>query len=138
MMNLTHLENRLGALFNKAPQVARFEVSASYANMGKYGGEYIQIDFMLCPLEKLGFLTCKKTQKLFSFEKQGQAFQVGIFSPCGLSWQELSAFLDLYALKVTQICDEFMRAENERKDSFLSEFFSVSFAPTLTFAKGGA
>lgn len=133
MMNLTHLENRLGALLNKAPQVAQFEVSANYG----YKGE-VCIDFMLCPLENLGFLTCKKTQKLFSFEKQGQAFQVGIFSPCGLSWQELSAFLDLYALKVTQICDEFMRVENERKDSFLSEFFSVSFAPTLTFAKGGA
>lgn len=130
-MNLTHLENRLGALLNKAPQVARFEVSVNYG----YKGE-VCIDFMLCPLENLGFLTCKKTQKLFSFEKQGQAFQVGIFSPCGLSWQELSAFLDLYALKITQICDEFAKAENERKDNFLSEFFSASFAPTLTFAKG--
>lgn len=130
-MNLTHLENRLGALLNKAPQVARFEVSVNYG----YKGE-VCIDFMLCPLENLGFLTCKKTQKLFSFEKQGQAFQVGIFSPCGLSWQELSAFLDLYALKITQICDKFAKAENERKDSFLSEFFSASFAPTLTFARG--
>lgn len=130
-MNLTHLENRLGALLNKAPQVAEFEVSASYG----YKGE-ICIDFMLCPLENLGFLTCKKTQKLFSFKKCGQVFKVGIFSPRGLSWQELSAFLDLYALKITQICDEFAKAENERKDDFLSEFFSASFAPTLTFARG--
>nr|DAL49461.1 MAG TPA_asm: hypothetical protein [Caudoviricetes sp.] len=131
MMNLTHLENRLGSILNKAPQVAEFEVSASFGYKGQ-----IKIDFMLCPLEKNGLLTCRKTQKLFSFEKQGQAFQIGIFSPCGLSWQELGAFLDLYALKITQICDEFARAENERKDSFLSEFFSASFAPTLTFAKG--
>ena len=132
MMNLTHLENRLGAMLNKAPQVAEFEVSVSFGYKGQ-----ISVDFMLHPLEKNGILTCQKTQKLFSFEKQGQAFKVGIFSPCGLSWQELSAFLDLYALKITQICDEFAKAENERKDSFLSEFFSVSFAPTLTFAKGG-
>ena len=130
-MNLTHLENRLGALFNKAPQVAEFEISVSFGYKGQ-----ISVDFMLCPLEKNGLLSCRKTQKLFSFEKQGQAFEVGIFSPCGLSWQELSAFLDLYALKITQICDEFAKAENERKDSFLSEFFSVSFSPTLTFAKG--
>ena len=130
-MNLTHLENRLGVINNKAPQVAEFEVSASFGYKGQ-----IVIDFMLLPLEKNGILTCRKTQKLFSFEKQGQAFEVGIFSPCGLSWQELSAFLDLYALKIVQICDEFAKAENERKDSLLSEFFSVSFAPTLTFAKG--
>lgn len=130
-MNLTHLENRLGALINKAPQVAQFEVSASYG----YKGE-ICIDFMLCPLENLGFLTCKKTQKLFSFEKCGQAFKVGIFSPRGLSWQELSAFLDLYTLKITQICDEFAKDENKRKDDFLSEFFSASFAPALTFQRG--
>lgn len=130
-MNLTHLENRLGAMLNKAPQVAQFEVSASFGYKGQ-----VKLDFMLCPLEKNGLLTCRKTQKLFSFEKQGQAFEVGIFSPCGLSWQELSAFLDLYALKIVKICDEFAKAENERKDSFLSEFFSASFAPTLTFAKG--
>lgn len=130
-MNLTHLENRLGTILNKAPQVARFEVSVSFGYKGQ-----IKIDFMLCPLEKNGLLTCRKTQKLFSFEKQGQAFEIGIFSPCGLSWQELGAFLDLYALKITQICDEFAKAENERKDSFLSEFFSASFAPTLTFARG--
>lgn len=130
-MNLTNLENRLEAMLNKAPQVARFEVSASF----EYKGQ-VKIDFMLCPLEKNGLLTCRKTQKLFSFERQGQAFEVGIFSPCGLSWQELGAFLDLYALKITQICDEFAKAENERKDSFLSEFFGVSFAPTLTFARG--
>lgn len=132
-MNLTHLENRLGAMINKAPQVAEFEVSVSFGYKGQ-----ISVDFMLRPLEKNGILNCRKTQKLFSFEKQGQAFEVGIFSPCGLSWQELSAFLDLYALKITQICDEFAKAENERKDSFLSEFFSASFAPTLTFAKGDA
>lgn len=132
-MNLIHLENRLGAILNKAPQVAEFEVSASFGYKGQ-----VKIDFMLCPLEQNGLLTCRKTQKLFSFEKQGQAFEIGIFSPCGLSWQELSAFLDLYALKITQICDEFVKAENERKDSFLSEFFNVSFAPTLTFVKGGA
>lgn len=131
-MNLTHLENRLGAILNKAPQVAKIEVSASFGYKGQ-----ISIDFMLCPLEKNGLLTCKKTQKLFTFEKQGQAFEVGIYSPCGLSWQELSVFLDLYALKITQICDDFAKAENERKDSFLSEFFSASFAPTLTFVKGG-
>lgn len=131
MMNLTHLENRLGAILNKSPQVAKFEVSVSYGYRGQ-----VKIDFMLCPLEKNGLLTCRKTQKLFSFEKHGQAFEIGIFSPCGLSWQELSAFLDLYALKITQICGEFAKAENERKDSFLSEFFSTSFAPTLTFAKG--
>lgn len=130
-MNLTHLENRLGALFNKAPQVARFEVSASYG----YKGE-ICIDFMLCPLENLGFLTCKKTQKLFSFKKCGQAFKVGIFSPRGLSWQELSAFLDLYALKITQICENFAKAEQERENSFIADFFNNAFAPTLTFAKG--
>ena len=129
-MNLTHLENRLGTILNKSPQVAQFEVSASFGYKGQ-----VKIDFMLCPLEQNGLLTCRKTQKLFSFEKQGQAFEVGIFSPCGLSWQELGAFLDLYALKITQICDEFAKAENERKDSFLSEFFSASFAPTLTFAK---
>lgn len=130
-MNLDALEKKLGTMINKAPQVARFEVSVSYEYKGK-----VCIDFMLCPLEKLGFLTYKKTQKLFSFEKQGQAFQVGIFSPCGLSWQELSAFLDLYALKITQICDEFVKAENERKDSFIADFFSNAFAPTLTFARG--
>lgn len=130
-MNLTHLENRLEFILNKAPQVAEFEVSASFGHKGQ-----VKIDFMLCPLEKNGLLTYRKIQKLFSFEKQGQAFEIGIFSPCGLSWQELSAFLDLYALKITQTCDEFAKAENERKDSFLSEFFSASFAPTLTFAKG--
>ena len=132
-MNLDNFERKLGAILNKAPQVAKFEVSVSYGYQGQ-----VKIDFMLCPLEQNGLLTCRKTQKLFSFEKQGQAFEVGIFSPCGLSWQELSAFLDLFALKITQICDEFAKAENERKDSFLSEFFSASFAPTLTFAKGGA
>lgn len=130
-MNLTHLENRLGALLNKAPQVAQFEVSVSYGYKGK-----VCIDFLLCPLENLGFLTCKKTQKLFSFEKQGQAFQVGIFSPYGLSWQELSAFLDLYALKITQICENFAKAEQERENSFIADFFNNAFAPTLTFAKG--
>lgn len=130
-MNLTHLENRLGALLNKAPQVAQFEVSVNYG----YKGE-VCIDFMLCPLENLGFLTCKKTQKLFSFEKQGQVFQVGIFSPCGLSWQELSVFLDLYALKITQICENFAKAEQERENSFVADFFNNAFAPTLTFAKG--
>lgn len=126
-MNLTHLERKLGAMLNKAPQVAKFEVGISYGYQGQ-----VKIDFMLCPLEKNGILTCRKTQKLFSFEKQGQEFEVGIFSPCGLSWKELSAFLDLYALKITRIC------EDECKDSFLSGFFSASFAPTLTFAKGGA
>lgn len=130
-MNLTHLENRLGAMINKAPQVAEFEVSVSFGYRGQ-----ISVDFMLRPLEKNGILNYRKTQKLFSFERQGQAFEVGIFSPCGLSWQELSAFLDLYALKITRICDEFAKAENERKDSFLGEFFSAIFAPTLTFAKG--
>lgn len=123
-MNLDNLERKLGAMVNKSPQVAEFEVSISYGYQGQ-----VKIDFMLCPLEKNGLLTCRKTQKLFSFERQGQAFEVGIFSPCGLSWQELSAFLDLYALKITRICNEFM------KDSFLSEFFSKSFAPTLTFAR---
>lgn len=129
-MNLTHLENRLGALLNKAPQVAQFEVSVNYG----YKGE-ICIDFMLCPLENLGFLTCKKTQKLFSFEKQEQAFQVRIFSPCGLSWQELGAFLDLYALKITQICESFAKAEQEYKNSFIADFFNNAFAPTLTFSR---
>lgn len=132
-MNLGDLERKLGAMANKSLQVTQFEVSVSYGYQGQ-----VKIDFMLCPLEKNGLLTCRKTQKLFSFEKQGQAFEIDIFSPCGLSWQELSKFLDLYALKITQICDEFAKAENERKDSFLSEFFSASFAPTLTFAKGGA
>lgn len=130
-MDLDTLERKLGALLNKAPQVAKFEVSINYGCKGE-----VCIDFMLCPLEKNGILTCQKTQRLFSFEKQRQTFEVSIFSPRGLSWQELGAFLDLYALKITQICDEFAKAENERKDSFLSEFFSASFAPTLTFAKG--
>lgn len=131
-MNLDNLERKLGAMVNKSPQVAEFEVSVSYSYQG-----LVKIDFMLCPLEKNGILTCRKTQKLFSFEKQGQEFEVGIFSPCGLSWNELSVFLDLYALKITQICDEFAKDENERKDCFLSEFFSASFSPTLSFAKGG-
>ena len=130
-MDLDTLERKLGAMVNKAPQVVEFEVSVTYGCQGQ-----VKIDFMLCPLEKNGILTCQKTQRLFSFEKQRQTFEVSIFSPCGLSWQELSAFLDLYALKITQICDEFAKAENERKDDFLSEFFSASFSPTLTFARG--
>lgn len=131
-MGLEALERKLGAMINEAPQVAEFEVSASYGYQG-----LIKIDFMLCPLEKNGILTCRKTQKLFSFVRHGQSFEIGIFSPCGLSWQELSKFLDLYSLKIIRTCEEFAKAENERKDSFLSEFFSASFAPTLTFAKGG-
>lgn len=120
-MNLDNLERKLGAMVNKSPQVAEFEVSVSYSYRGS-----VKIDFMLLPLEKNGILTCRKTQKLFSFEKQGQAFEVGIFSPCGLSWQELSAFLDLYALKITQIC----------KDELAANFFSSMFSPTLTFVRG--
>ena len=124
-MNLDDLERKLGAMINKSPQVSEFEVSVSCGYRGQ-----VKIDFMLCPLEKNGILTCKKTQKLFSFERNGQSFEVGIFSPCGLSWRELSQFLDLYALKITQICDESL------KDSFLSEFFRASFSPVLTFAEG--
>lgn len=122
-MNLDDLERKLGAMVNKSPQVAEFEVSISYGYQGQ-----VKIDFMLCPLEKNGILTCRKTQKLFSFGRQGQKFEVGIFSPCGLSWQELSAFLDLYALKITQICE----------DELTANFFSSMFSPTLTFVKGGA
>lgn len=122
-MDLDSLERKLGAIVNKSPQVAEFEVSVSYGYQGQ-----VKIDFMLCPLEKNGILTCRKTQKLFSFERQGEAFEVGIFSPCGLSWQELSVFLDLYALKITQICE----------DELAANFFSSMFSPTLTFAKGGA
>ena len=129
-MDLSNLERKLGATVNKAPQVSRFEVSVTYGYRGQ-----VKIDFMLCPLEKSGILTCNKTQKLFSFEKQGQVFQVSIFSPCGLSWQELSSFLDLYALKITQVCENFTKAEQERENSFIADFFSNSFAPTLTFVR---
>ena len=130
-MNLDHLESKLGATVNKAPQVARFEVSVSYGYQG-----LVKIDFMLCPLEKNCLLTYGKTQKLFSFEKRGLKFEVSILSPCGLSWQELSAFLDLYALKITQICENFAKVEQERENSFIADFFNNAFAPTLTFARG--
>lgn len=132
-MNLDDLERKLGAMVNRSSQVAEFEVSVSYGYQG-----LVKIDFMLSPLERNGILTCRKTQKLFSFVKFGKTFEIGIFSPCGLCWQELSKFLDLYSLKIIRTCEEFAKAENECKDGFLREFFSESFSPTLTFAKGGA
>lgn len=130
-MNLDNLERELRAMVNRSPQVAEFEVSVSYGYQ-----ELVKIDFMLLPLEKNGIFTCRKTQNLFSFVRFGKPFEIGIFSPCGLCWQELSKFLDLYTLKIIRTCEEFAKAENERKDRFLSEFFSASFSPTLTFEKG--